>query len=176
MKNILITVDGSAHSYAALDVAASLAKQHDASVVLLHVVSEKSVTRAMRKGVEVEFSHEIEQRMKAVDFRAPLPDEAQYARTMLAQSNNIHQVVDTLVGESIVERATAALREYNIKPTNTIVANGDPADHIIDVSKSHNIDTIVMGSRGVGKLQGLLLGSVSQSVLHDAECSVIIVK
>jgi nucleotide-binding universal stress UspA family protein len=36
--------------------------------------------------------------------------------------------------------------------------------------------TVVMGSRGLGGIQGLLMGSVSHKVSHAAACSVVIVK
>nr|WP_231613761.1 universal stress protein [Halomonas sp. BC04] len=36
-------------------------------------------------------------------------------------------------------------------------------------------DAIVMGSRGVSELKGLLVGSVSHKVMHSAPCTVITV-
>lgn len=48
-----------------------------------------------------------------------------------------------------------------------------PARAILDAAKS--ADLVVMGSRGHGALKGVLLGSVSQKVLHHASCPVVIV-
>lgn len=176
MNKILVAVDGSPHAEQALAITESLAKQHNASVIVLHVAGGKNISLDMRKAIEVEFSHEIDQRLKAVDFRVPLPDEAQYARTMLSHSDNVTKVVNDLAGENIIKRAASHLHENDIDAFETFLVNGDPADRIVEFSKSHDVDTIVMGCRGAGKLQGLLLGSVSQSVLHEAGCSVIIVK
>jgi len=38
------------------------------------------------------------------------------------------------------------------------------------------VDLIVMGSRGLGRFQRLLLGSVSEGVLHHAHCSILVVR
>ena len=176
MNKILVAVDGSPHSDKALTITATLAKQDKASVVVLHVACSKNISKEIRKGIEVEYSHEIEERLKAVDFRAPLPDETQYAKVILAQNENVTRVVNTLAGENIVKRAAKQLHEDDLDDFETVLVNGDPAERILALSEFHKADTIVMGCRGAGKLQGLLLGSVSQSVAHESKCSVIIVK
>jgi len=48
-----------------------------------------------------------------------------------------------------------------------------PARAILEAAES--ADLVVMGSRGHGALKGVLLGSVSQKVLHHASCPVVIV-
>ena len=53
---------------------------------------------------------------------------------------------------------------------------GDPAAAILEVAKGRKADLIVMGSRGLGDLQGLLLGSVSHKVGHLADRTCITVK
>lgn len=54
--------------------------------------------------------------------------------------------------------------------------SGKPASKIVEVAKNWPADLIVMGSHGRGKIQGLLLGSVSQEVLHHASCPVLVVR
>ena len=53
---------------------------------------------------------------------------------------------------------------------------GDPAEAIRDYEKEISADLIVMGSRGLGLVRGVLLGSVSKYVLEHAKCPVLIVK
>ena len=49
-------------------------------------------------------------------------------------------------------------------------------DVILSTAKRENIDTIVIGSRGMGGARAWLLGSVSSKVAAEAQCPVIIVK
>jgi len=53
---------------------------------------------------------------------------------------------------------------------------GDPAGEIMKAAEEASADVIVMGSRGLGHLGGLLLGSVSERVLHGARVPVLIVR
>lgn len=57
-----------------------------------------------------------------------------------------------------------------------VYRTGDPAEAIKDYEKEISADLIVMGSRGLGLVRGVLLGSVSKYVLEHAKCPVLIVK
>jgi len=54
--------------------------------------------------------------------------------------------------------------------------NGHPAEKIVQAAVKLGADLIVMGSRGQGDLRSLLLGSVSDGVLHHAHCPVLIIR
>jgi nucleotide-binding universal stress UspA family protein len=56
------------------------------------------------------------------------------------------------------------------------ILEGSPAEAIIEVANTSKCDLIVMGSRGLGQLAGLLLGSTSQKVVAHAPCPVLIVR
>ena len=56
------------------------------------------------------------------------------------------------------------------------IVQGKPANMILREIENENIDLVVMGSHGYGAIAGAILGSVSQSVLHGAKCSVLIAK
>lgn len=49
-------------------------------------------------------------------------------------------------------------------------------DSLVSYAKSHNVDLIVMGSRGLGGFKKLLLGSVASGVSQHSKCPVLIVK
>jgi nucleotide-binding universal stress UspA family protein len=53
--------------------------------------------------------------------------------------------------------------------------SGGAAVSIVTVAKKWHADLIVMGSHGRGKVKGMLLGSVSQDVLRDAPCPLLVV-
>jgi len=53
---------------------------------------------------------------------------------------------------------------------------GDPAESIINVAETRACDLIVMGTRGLGPLRSLLLGSKAQKVVSMAKCPVLLVK
>ena len=53
---------------------------------------------------------------------------------------------------------------------------GHPASVILQEITEAKIDLVIMGSRGYGPISGSLLGSVSQRVLHNAHCPVLIIK
>ena len=59
---------------------------------------------------------------------------------------------------------------------HTEVLEGSPAEAILDVANTRKSDLIIMGSRGLGRLTGLLLGSQSQKVVQHAPCPVLIVR
>lgn len=58
----------------------------------------------------------------------------------------------------------------------TEVLEGPPAEAILTVADAHEVDLIVMGTRGLGRLAGLLLGSQSQKVAAHAKCPVLLVR
>lgn len=56
------------------------------------------------------------------------------------------------------------------------VAVGEPANVIAQYASERKADQIVMGTRGLGSIGGLLLGSVATKVVHLAEVPVVLVK
>jgi nucleotide-binding universal stress UspA family protein len=56
------------------------------------------------------------------------------------------------------------------------VEYGDPATEICRVAEDEQFDVIVVGSHGGGFMKRVLLGSVSQHLLHHAPCPVLVVR
>ncbi|MDJ0575182.1 MAG: universal stress protein [Xenococcaceae cyanobacterium MO_234.B1] len=64
----------------------------------------------------------------------------------------------------------------NSNQATTIVEEGEPKTTVLKVAKERNADLIIMGSRGLGKLQSILSNSVSQYVFQLTERSMLLVK
>ncbi len=55
------------------------------------------------------------------------------------------------------------------------VENADPANSICDYARKHDVDLVVMGTHGRGRLAHFFLGSVAEKVLRCAICPVLVV-
>ncbi len=77
-------------------------------------------------------------------------------------------------GRELLVDATLRLRDTGLDFSADTV-EGPAAEAILRVAKMEGSDLIVMGSRGLGMVQGLLLGSVSYRVLHHATIPVLVV-
>jgi nucleotide-binding universal stress UspA family protein len=58
----------------------------------------------------------------------------------------------------------------------TLLLQGNPASVILDYSKKEKFDIVIMGSRGMGKFKQLILGSVSNKIVHHSPCAVLLIR
>ena len=80
--------------------------------------------------------------------------------------------------KGVIESALVKLKtteDKSLKISSEII-QGSPRQVIVEEAERWNADLVVMGSRGLGTWNRLLLGSVSNSVVHHANCSVEIVR
>ncbi|MDP6573859.1 MAG: universal stress protein [Rhodospirillales bacterium] len=76
----------------------------------------------------------------------------------------------------IIEKEIRLAKGKGAKEIETVTENGEPADRILKCAKREGADLIVMGSRGLGKVEKFLLGSVSLTVSQRSKCSCITVR
>lgn len=69
-----------------------------------------------------------------------------------------------------------ALAQKNGVPIQVTIMQGDPAKVIIETAREKSYDLIIMGTRGRSAFKELLIGSVSQKVMHHANCPVMVVR
>jgi nucleotide-binding universal stress UspA family protein len=86
------------------------------------------------------------------------------------------------IPEEIARRRSIALEEaerlaasHGVPVVSEVLA-GDPADEIVAYADDHDVDLIVVGSRGRGTVASTLLGSVSHTVLQEARRPVLVVR
>ncbi len=90
---------------------------------------------------------------------------------------NMQSAISARMSEAdkVLRKAQKAVGEI-LGEVHTEVLEGPPAEAILEVAKTRHVDLIVMGSRGLGRLAGVLLGSQSQKVVQHATCPVLIVR
>ena len=90
---------------------------------------------------------------------------------------NLQHAIDSRLAEAqaILQKAVEIVGECHAE-IHTELIEGDAAESIIEVARTRNSNVIVMGSRGLGRLAGLVLGSTSQKVVSHAPCPVLIVR
>ncbi|OJA06071.1 universal stress protein [Halomonas sp. QHL1] len=78
-------------------------------------------------------------------------------------------------GEQLLAQAVNSAREEGAQQIEELLTQGDPTRVILDTANAYDVDTIVMGSRGLSDLAGVVIGSISHKVGHSAKCRVITV-
>ena len=81
-----------------------------------------------------------------------------------------------MLSERILEGAVRTAEKAGVQQISTHSTDGDAASRILAHAEQINADMIVMGSRGLGRLKSLLVGSVSQKVSQVAECCCLTVR
>lgn len=78
----------------------------------------------------------------------------------------------------LVAKSVKAIRTAGVDADGRVsdVAVGHVANDIVGAATAHESDLIVMGSRGLSDVQGLLLGSVTHKVMHLAQVPVLVVR
>lgn len=76
--------------------------------------------------------------------------------------------------DSIIQKAQEQIKE--LPYTDIAVLTGNPAAAILEYAAEQHCDLIVMGSRGLGAIKEMMLGSVSHHVVQQAKVPVLIVK
>lgn len=102
----------------------------------------------------------------------PLDD---YGMVRAYLSRQQHVKAMKLRAAGVLEQAATRVRAQNVT-YNVHMAIGDVASVIVHTARRLKCDSIIMGTRGMGPLKDLILGSVASKVLHLARVPVTLVK
>ena len=175
IKTIVVPTDGSAHAKKAIDLAADLAEKYGARMVILHALlrhtSESDIEALSRENAMPDALEK-----KFAELRDNYLQMAAAAYDAGPISILIPDEILTEVGTLILDNARQRAESKGVKDVTTQILDGAAADKIVAAAEKENADMIVMGSRGLGNLAGLLMGSVSHKVSHLAKCTVVAVK
>ncbi len=127
------------------------------------------------------------QSYKAFDFALEITDACKagfelYALSVVQPMEAAYFVQTDAPMESAVKEYKGILKKLEEKAGQrnlkvaTEVTVGHPAETIVKFAAEKNCDLIVMGHRGMSKIEDLFLGSVSYRVVSTAHCTVAIVK
>lgn len=146
IKKILVAVDGSKHSLKSVKYAAEIANGMNANLLLFHVVKPYRLPDSLKTFAQAEH-------MATIDADL-LRKGAQY----------------------LLAAALDTARKAGLKEVEMETEEGPIARTIVARAKSYKADMIVIGSRGMGDIEGMLRGGVSHRVEILSKCPVLVVK
>ena len=80
------------------------------------------------------------------------------------------------IGNEVLDVARAIMSSQGVECSYLLEQDSSITESILHTEKAEKCDTIVLGSRGFGTLEGLFKGSVSQVIVESADVPVIVVK
>lgn len=143
---VLLAIDGSTCSDAAIEEVAQRPWPKDTELKIITAVEIPIMVAAEPWAASADYFEELE--------------------------GTVRQAAKAVIDAAIVKLGKTA---QTVKLSTEII-QGPPRQVIVDEADRWNSDLIVMGSRGLGAWNRLLLGSVSSAVVHHAKCSVEIVR
>ncbi len=146
INKLLVALDGSHHSLKAVDYACTIAAALKAKVILLYVLKPQELPEGLREYAELEH-------VSGLDI----------------------DILKKVAGH-LVSNAEKRAREKGVDDIVGEVEEGPVARTIVARAKHHDVDMIVVGSRGMGNIEATLRGGVSHRVELLAECAVLTVK
>ena len=137
-------------------------KQCDAAVESIHRL-------ALSEGDEIKVISVVDMALPmTIDiYGGFLPDTTEFEKT--ARENAAKILADT-------SEKLKAYSESKKVAVSSEVLFGSPDSRIVETAEEWHADLIVVGSHGYSRWERLLLGSVSDSVVHHAPCSVLVVR
>jgi nucleotide-binding universal stress UspA family protein len=151
---ILYAYDGSACCTSALRAAEQLAWPAETTVTALTVVEGRAAGHVPKWILDKARSADVE--AMATAWQRECDDDKRQAHDELA--------------------AFMAKQVGPFGKAETLVAEGHAADQILRLADERKCDVILMGARGRGMLERLLIGSTSDRVLNHSPCSILIVR
>jgi len=103
--------------------------------------------------------------------RQPLaPITVRFTAPWIKSEQKVKDTARRLVNQTVQQLIKAG---FTAEPVCKV---GDPAEEIMNVASNRTADLIVMGAKGLGTIDRILLGSVSTRVVQYASCPVLVVR
>lgn len=146
---ILIATDGSDFSHAAIETTCKMIRNaENTSIKVVSVYQQPMMTAAAPYTISAGYNPALEQELKEFAMQNASQAEQEIRKYFPDLENKI----------------------------STHVLCGSPAQTIIEEAENWGADLIVVGSHGYGFWERMFLGSVSNTIVHHAPCSVLVVR
>lgn len=146
LRRVVVAVDESPHAVDVLRMAVQLPLPEEAELLVCHVVRPFNAYPVMGS----EYVPDLEKMIEEVTA-----ERCAHA-------------------EALVARLTERLERWGRHPS-AVVRTGDPAGEILALAEERQADLIIVGSRGVSLIEGLLVGSVADRLLNASRVSLLLV-
>jgi nucleotide-binding universal stress UspA family protein len=146
ISKVLVAMDGSGSSLRAYEYASFLAKQCDSALIIVNICDV--------------FENITDKIMRELgDIAKRIEAEGGAGITM--------QLLEDYKSQAV---------KSGIKDVRTIRREGNAAAEILHIADEENVNTIIIGSRGIKSVKEFLLGGVCNKVIHHARCPVTVVR
>ncbi len=171
--SILVATDGSIHSERAVAIGCDLAAKYQAKLILVHVIGHGPLPKGLERWAEVEHltQHAVHEDPQVANVSGNL-----HVADGVGVTEGYEFKLHELVGERIIRRAKDVAHEQNLSNVKEYVDIGSAVDCILQWAGVEHADIIVMGTRGMSEIEGLLMGSVSHKICQLADIPVLTVK
>ena len=151
---LLVPVDGSNASIGAVKKALELSRKYNFSIKLISIVAEKNSEYRRHENA-----------WKGVDG------------SVIAESVELEKQLEKKIKENAERLLNAIISklDFNGIRVESDVLLGEPYVKILETAKNDKIDMIVMSNRGFSKIKRFFVGSVTQRVIAEAPCPVLVV-
>lgn len=172
-KTGLGSVSATAARYADCAVLVTRGEPRPVGTAVLALDGSDASLEALRFLSSLELGSDTTVRLLHVMDEVHLPEPL--ARRPLQRELEQRQAERRAEVERLLERAARSLAA-SAGAVERAVRVGDPAAEIVRAASEEDVDLVVVGARGLGTVKRLLLGSVSERLLRQAPCPVLVVK
>ncbi len=151
---LLVPIDGSNASIGAVKKALELARKYNFSIKLISVVAEKNSEYRRHENA-----------WRGVDG------------SIISESEELEKQLEKKIKENSERLLNAIVSKLDFSgiKIETEVILGEPYSKILETAKNDKVDMIVMSNRGFSKIKRFFVGSVTQRVISEAPCPVLVV-
>ena len=145
-NKILVATDASAASSRAVKFAAQLSVEQEAELLILNEIRD-------------------------MQLPAELKDAPEFEAFNNARDDLMRQASDRILAD-----AKKTARKSGARNVQTAIGSGDPATSISGFARRRSVDLIVVGTRGLSKLNASAMGSVSRKLLDLADVNCLVIR